>query len=166
MPAGRIREAGDSALLMELAAPPAAGDALDSGINGRAVAAARQVEQRRLAGVRDVVSTFRSVAVFVDPLRADVRAVTSVLGEAAGAEAVEAAGRVVDVPAGADLTQTQSHVHRAHTAVDEGKSKERFAVPDVGWDGTNVRLAKNVMHVMSLPKIDAERTNPASAARN
>ncbi|OFW35684.1 MAG: hypothetical protein A3F70_17750 [Acidobacteria bacterium RIFCSPLOWO2_12_FULL_67_14] len=124
---------------MELAAPPAAGDALDSGINGRAVAAARQVEQRRLAGVRDVVSTFRSVAVFVDPLRADVRAVTSVLGEAAGAEAVEAAGRVVDVPvvyggdAGPDLAEVAAFAGCAGQEVVERHSSRTYRVFMLGF---------------------------------
>ena len=58
-----IREAGDSALLLELGEP-----VIDPELNARAIAIARAVREQAIPGVRDVVSTFRSVAVFFDPL--------------------------------------------------------------------------------------------------
>ncbi len=56
-----IREAGDSALLLQLE------PRIDPEVNARAQAIADSVRRRSLPGVRDVVPTFRSVAVHVDP---------------------------------------------------------------------------------------------------
>ncbi|HVH25616.1 MAG TPA: 5-oxoprolinase subunit PxpB [Vicinamibacterales bacterium] len=57
--------AGDSALLVQL------DDRLDSAINDLAIAIARAVRTSGFAGVRDVTSTYRSVAIYFDPLRTD-----------------------------------------------------------------------------------------------
>jgi allophanate hydrolase subunit 1 len=65
----RIKEAGDSALLLELEA------VIDPDVNACAVAIASAVAARRLPGVRDIVPTFHSVAVHFDPLATDVDAV-------------------------------------------------------------------------------------------
>jgi KipI family sensor histidine kinase inhibitor len=74
----RIREAGDSAILIELGE---LGEAIDPTINSRAVALAARLRAESLDGVRDVVATFRSVAVFFDPRRVDLDAVKArVLG--------------------------------------------------------------------------------------
>ena len=64
----QIRDAGDSALVAVL------GDVVDAGLNRRAIGLAARVRAAGVAGVRDVVPTFRSVAVFFDPLRTDVDA--------------------------------------------------------------------------------------------
>ena len=77
-----IREAGDSALLLEL------DPVIAAEVNARAVAIAAALRDDRLSGVRDVVSTFRSVAVFFDPLRADVAALADAIRRAADAAAV------------------------------------------------------------------------------
>jgi KipI family sensor histidine kinase inhibitor len=61
----RFRDAGDSALLLEW------DEVIDPRVNGQAIAVAAAVRDARLPGVRDVVSTYRSVAVFFDPLSAD-----------------------------------------------------------------------------------------------
>jgi KipI family sensor histidine kinase inhibitor len=74
--APRIREAGDSALLLELPA------AIDPDINARAIAIAAAVRREAVPGVRDVVSTYRSVAVFFDPLIADARSIAAALHRA------------------------------------------------------------------------------------
>lgn len=71
-----IREAGDSALLLELE------PVIDPFVNARAVAIAAALRRDRLPGVRDVVSTFRSVAVFFDPLRADAGAIADAMRRA------------------------------------------------------------------------------------
>ncbi len=113
MSAARVREAGDSALLLELDAtnssPPSSD--LDWNVTAHAIAVADEVRRRGLAGVRDVVSTFRSVAVFFDPLATDVAALAAALHEAAHAEPAEAGSyghlgfdvgagfsRLIDVP--------------------------------------------------------------------
>jgi KipI family sensor histidine kinase inhibitor len=54
--------AGDSTLLVQLEAR------LDPVVNERAIQIARRVRAAAIAGVRDVVPTYRSVAVFFDPL--------------------------------------------------------------------------------------------------
>ncbi len=98
-PSLHIRDAGDSALLLELGSGAASGrDVPDAGVNARAVAAARDLDRRQLAGVRDVVPTFGSVAVFVDALCADMSAVGAALAEAADAQAADVVAKAIDVP--------------------------------------------------------------------
>jgi KipI family sensor histidine kinase inhibitor len=98
--------AGDSALLLEIGDP-----VIDPELNARAIGIARAVRERALQGVRDVVSTFRSVAVFFDPLSIDVAAVAEALHDAAGAAPSRESGRTVDIPivyggeAGPDLAE-------------------------------------------------------------
>lgn len=57
--------AGDSALVIEFE------DRIDPDVNARAVRLADAVVGERIRGVRDVVPTYRSVAVYFDPLRVD-----------------------------------------------------------------------------------------------
>jgi KipI family sensor histidine kinase inhibitor len=63
----RIVPSGDSAIVVELEAR------VDPEINARAIRLADAVQAAAIAGVRDVVPTYRSVAVFFDPLRTDYR---------------------------------------------------------------------------------------------
>jgi len=58
----RIIDAGDSALLVEFE------DRIDPVVNACAIALANAIDAAHLAGVRDVVATYRSVAVYFDPL--------------------------------------------------------------------------------------------------
>jgi inhibitor of KinA len=64
----RIVAAGDAALVVEFA------DRIDPLVNGTAIALAETIRAAALRGVRDVVSTYRSVAVYFDPLRTDLDA--------------------------------------------------------------------------------------------
>ena len=64
--APRISEAGDSALLLEW------DEVIDPRVNARAIAMAAAIRDASLPGVCDVVSTFRSVAIFFDPLKGDL----------------------------------------------------------------------------------------------
>ncbi len=61
----RIVPAGDSALIVEFE------ERIDPAINARAIALAELIQAASIAGVRDLVPTYRSVAVFFDPLRTD-----------------------------------------------------------------------------------------------
>jgi inhibitor of KinA len=61
----RIVPAGDSAIVVEFDAR------IDAAINARAIALADAVQSAAVPGVRDVVPTYRSVAVYFDPLRTD-----------------------------------------------------------------------------------------------
>ena len=86
MSAFRIAYAGDSVVILELE------ERIDPEVNARAVAVATSLERSKISGVRDVVPTFRSVAVHFDPLRTDVREVIRTLE-------VEAARPVQDAAA-------------------------------------------------------------------
>jgi inhibitor of KinA len=59
----RIVPAGDSALIVEFE------DRIDLAVNARAVAMAERLRAAPVTGVRDVVPTYRSVAVYFDPLQ-------------------------------------------------------------------------------------------------
>ena len=61
----RIVPAGDSMLVVEFE------ERIDPAINRRAIALAESLHGAAIDGVRDIVPTFRSVAVFFDPLRTD-----------------------------------------------------------------------------------------------
>ena len=87
-----IRDAGDSAVLLELDA------VIDPGVNARAIGIAHAVAGRRFAGVRDVIPTYRSVAVHFDPLATDVAAVTHAMIEMAHASPAAREGALVEVP--------------------------------------------------------------------
>jgi inhibitor of KinA len=62
-PTFRIVTAGDSALIVEFE------ERIDPAVNARAIALAESLQAAKIPGVRDVVPTYRSVAVFFDPLR-------------------------------------------------------------------------------------------------
>ena len=59
----RIVQAGDSAVIVEFE------ERIDPVVNARVIAVAESIQGAALAGVRDVVPTYRSVAVYFDPLR-------------------------------------------------------------------------------------------------
>jgi inhibitor of KinA len=61
----RIVPAGDAALIVELE------ERIDPVVNARTIALADGIQAAAIAGVRDVVPTFRSIAVYFDPLRTD-----------------------------------------------------------------------------------------------
>ena len=71
MTSARILPAGDSALIVEF------DERIDPAINARAIALAESLQAAALAGVRDVVPTYRSVAVFFDPLRTNYDALVA-----------------------------------------------------------------------------------------
>lgn len=61
----RIVSAGDSAIFVEFE------ERIDPGVNARTIAFAEAIQAANLAGVRDVVPTYRSTAIYYDPLRTD-----------------------------------------------------------------------------------------------
>ena len=87
-----VKDAGDSALLLELDA------VIDAQVNAHAIAIAAVVRAEAIRGVRDVVSTFRSVAVYFDPLIADAAAVRAALERAAASPGDVREGRHLEVP--------------------------------------------------------------------
>ena len=69
----RIVAAGDSAVSVEFE------ERIDPDINARAVTLARLIRTSGLQGLRDVVPSYRSVAVYFDPLRTDYDRLHSLL---------------------------------------------------------------------------------------
>lgn len=80
----RIVPAGDSALVVEFE------ERIDPDVNARAIAVAESVQQASIDGVRDVVPTYRSVAVFFDPLRTNYDGLVHVLEREAASPAPHA----------------------------------------------------------------------------
>lgn len=93
MSGARIVAAGDAAWLIELE------NRLDAAVNARAIAIGRAVRASGLAGLRDVVTGYRSVAVYFDPASVAPDAVErlTAVARAAAAEPGET-GRVIEVP--------------------------------------------------------------------
>ena len=71
---------------------------IDPGVNARATAIASAVRRRGLPGVRDVVATFRSVAVYFDPLLVDADLIREALALAAGEPGAVTEGRAIEIP--------------------------------------------------------------------
>ena len=91
----RVVPVGDSTLLVEFE------PRIDPVINGRAVALARAIEAAAVAGVREVVPTYRSVAIFFDPLRTDANRLGQLIehsAESVGSGSIEATAPI-QVPA-------------------------------------------------------------------
>lgn len=87
----RIREAGDAAVLLEL------DEVLDADVNARAISIAAAVEREHIRGVRDVVPTYRTVAVHFDPLRVDTAHLRSTLHDVGELTGTPSEGRRIEV---------------------------------------------------------------------
>jgi KipI family sensor histidine kinase inhibitor len=87
-----IRNAGDSALLLELDA------VIDRDVNARAIGIAHTLAAAGVEGIRDIVPTFRSVAVYFDPLTADVDRLRRAMRTAAAGAPAARSGSLVEIP--------------------------------------------------------------------
>jgi antagonist of KipI len=129
----RITEAGDSALLLEL------DSVIDAGVNARAIAIAAAMRDARVPGVRDVVSTFRSVAVYFDPLSAAVDVVRGSLERVSDAAGEATTGRTVEVPVtyggelGPDLPDVAAFARLTPDAVIERHTAGDYRVFMLGF---------------------------------
>jgi KipI family sensor histidine kinase inhibitor len=131
--APRIREAGDSALVLEL------DEVIDASVNARAIAIAAAIRESTLAGVRDVVSTYRSVAVHFDPLVVAIESVRETIDDAIAAPVTTAAGKNVDVPvkygadAGPDLAEVAEFANLSPDAIVDVHSSAAYRVFMLGF---------------------------------
>jgi inhibitor of KinA len=71
----KLVAAGDSALIVELE------ERIDPVVNARTIALADAIAAAAIAGVRDVVPTYRSVAIYFDPLRTNYDALVARIEE-------------------------------------------------------------------------------------
>ena len=92
----RVVPSGDSALIVEF------DERIDEAVNARAIGVASRVRDAALTGVRDVVPTYRSVAVYFDPLRTNHRALVDLLQQTAA--------HVSEVPSGPDASSSTTPI--------------------------------------------------------
>jgi inhibitor of KinA len=90
----KIVPAGDSVLIVEFE------ERIDPVVNAAAIGLAEAIEAAQLAGVRDVVPTYRSVAIYFDPLRTSADALVERIqhGAAQAPSAVTEARTSLRVP--------------------------------------------------------------------
>jgi len=104
----RIVPAGDSVLVVEFE------ERIDPAVNAKTIACAEAIQAAAIRGVRDVVPTYRSVAVYFDPLHTDTDAlVERITHDAeASAPAARAAQDPIRIPVcyGGDLGPDLAHV--------------------------------------------------------
>ena len=144
----RIRDAGDSALLLEW------DEVIDPGINAQAIAVAAAIRRARLPGVRDVVSTYRSVAVFFDPLKAEPEGLRGALMQLTTTPQELVQGNLVEVPVtyggetGPDLAEVAEWAGLSASEVAERHAGVEYRVfmlgflPGFGYLGTvDARIA-------------------------
>jgi len=129
----RIVDAGDAAVLLELEA------AIDPSVNARAIAIAAAVAAEGRAGIRDIIPTYRSVAVHFDPLVADVDGLRDLLRRAANAAAAAKDGALVEVPVayggehGPDLDEVATFAKLSPAAVIERHCATEYRVFMLGF---------------------------------
>jgi inhibitor of KinA len=87
----RIVPAGDSVVIVEFE------EKIDPGVNARTIACANAIERARIDGVRDVVPTYRSVAVYFDPLHTDSDALMEAIAHEAERPSPDAAAATAPV---------------------------------------------------------------------
>lgn len=92
--AARIVPAGDSTLVMEFE------DRIDPAVNDRVIAVADALAGDRVPGVRDIVPTYRSIAVYFDPLRTSFDALLALMARYAESapDTAKGAHRLVRIP--------------------------------------------------------------------
>lgn len=128
-----IKEAGDSALLLELE------PVIDIEVNARAIAVAAAVRDDVIPGVRDVVSTYRSVAVYFDPLVTDARDVQASLERAVRVPTSPVHGRLLEIPVayggqwGPDIGDVASFSRQSAESVIRQHSERNYRVFMLGF---------------------------------
>jgi len=131
----RIVPVGDATLVAEFE------ERIDPAVNARAVATAETLRAASIAGVRDVVPTYRSVAVYFDPLLTDHGGLVRRLEEAAAEPARAGSGDrpLIRVPVcygddfGPDLPEIARFAHASETEVVEIHTSRTYRVFMLGF---------------------------------
>lgn len=129
----RIREAGDAAVLLEWE------EVIDPHVNARAIAVAAAIRSTRPPGLRDVVPTYRSVAVFFDPLEAEFEVLLDTLARVSDGTPEAGQGRTIEVPvtyggeAGPDLAAVAEWAGLSADAVVERHVSTEYRVFMLGF---------------------------------
>jgi KipI family sensor histidine kinase inhibitor len=114
----RILPSGDSLALVEFE------ERVDPIVNARAIALSHSIAARALKGIRDIVPTYRTVAVHFDPLKTDVAGLFRYLDQEAAQSlpGVPATGETIRIPVcygGAYGPDLESVAAFAKASVDE-----------------------------------------------
>lgn len=131
----RIRPAGDSTILVELEAR------IDPVVNARVVAIAATIAAEALPGVRDVVPTYRSVAISFDPLRTDIHALEALITRAITQPRVKRtrARKPIEIPVcyggacGPDLAAVAAHAGCSEADIVRLHSARTYRVYMLGF---------------------------------
>jgi len=131
----RVVSAGDSVLIVELE------ERIDPAVNARAIAVATAVQAASIAGVRDVVPTYRSVTVYFDPLRTNYDALLRRLEDVAAHQpaAADADTTPVRIPVcyggelGPDLAYVAGATHMSEGDVVSVHSSRTYRVFMLGF---------------------------------
>jgi inhibitor of KinA len=154
----QIVSAGDAALVVEFEAR------IDPLVNARAIQLAEALQAARMPGVLDVVPTFRSVAIYFDPLRTDGDALLArVEAEAAKPSSDRDTGRpAVRVPVcyggdlGPDLAAVAAFSHLSEAEVITAHTARTYRAFMVGFVPGFAYLG-TVEERIAMPRRDAPR---------
>ena len=156
----RFLIAGDRAIVVEL------GDTIEPAINGRVHALLHAVEDDSLAGVTDLVPSYRSLLVNYDPLATSVDDLRSRLGEihdGLEASAAESA-RTVLLPTlyggehGPDLDFVAEHAGMSTDEVVRTHSSVDYPVYMIGFTPGFPYLG-NIPEALATPRLSAPRSS-------
>lgn len=132
----RIRECGDSMLLVELE------PVIDPVINERAIALAQRLRRRAARGIRDVAPGYCTVGVHFDPLQTDLAALErAIADEARGLESIDEvpARTPIEIPViyggrhGPDLNAVATHAGCTAAEVIERHAARTYRVYMLGF---------------------------------
>lgn len=132
----KIRECGDSMLLVEFE------PVIDPIVNGRVIALASRLRERRARGVRDVAPGYCTVGVHFDPLRTDLRALAQAIAEDVNAVedgAAESPRAAIEIAVsyggddGPDLEAVAAHAGCSPAAVIERHAARTYRVYMLGF---------------------------------
>ena len=159
----QLREAGDAALLLQLER------VISTDVNARVIAIADAMRSQHLPGVRDVVSTFHSVAVYFDPVRSDASALRMALRDVASTAPPVVAGRRHDIPVtyggefGPDLAEVAAHSGLTAAAVIDRHTGPDYRVFMLGFQPGFAYMGL-VDEVIAMPRRASPRAHVSAGA--
>jgi KipI family sensor histidine kinase inhibitor len=165
MSGGRIVVLGDSCFAVQFA------PAIDPAVNARCVALAASIDRLALRGVRDVVPTYNTVTVHVDPLAADRALLETEVARLADVQGVTPAiqSRTIEIPvvyggaSGPDLGAVAAFAACSEAEVVKLHMQPRYRVYMLGFlpgfaymGSVNPRIA--------MPRLDTPRLRVAAGS--
>lgn len=160
----RLKTAGDTALIVEF------GERIDRDINGRVLTLARELQAARLEGVNEIAPTFRSLAIYYDPLRCSIGQLSQEIEKLlARPKASAPAGRLWRLPVcyhgslAPDLDEVAAATGLSATQVIERHSAETYHVYMLGFLPGQAYLG-DLPAQLSLPRRPSPRAKVAAGS--